>query len=415
VESWSTQPSQPPVHVFVDNHVEGGVATFLRTLLPRLASRIPDLSLTVNASYPGLEDLNGLSDRGVRVEELTSIYGASWFTGLGKQREAGRRRLHNLLVWICEYLFLFPESMRLRWRYRRLTGRRVLIVNGGYPGSPLARSLALALASRNEVFMNIHGLATASRPVARYVDRLVDRLVAREVELFVCVSDTCRQALDSRFVGLDSHSVTILNAVDSNASLSLVRHQRTKSRRSVLVKRIGLIGTLHESKGHFFALDVLATLHRRHPNLNFELVFYGPDPYGIREHLERRAAQLAVGALLDFRGFETDPSVIYSDLDVVIVPSLVPESFSLVGVEAVSAGLAVVASNAGALPEILEQFSNATILDVHDPSSWATTVFTSLSNVSEVPDAPAQENHRLFDADAMTNDYADLLLGGMKK
>jgi glycosyltransferase involved in cell wall biosynthesis len=52
-----------------------------------------------------------------------------------------------------------------------------------------------------------------------------------------------------------------------------------------------------------------------------------------------------------FRGWEADPAALYPALDVLAVPSLYPEPFGRVSVEAQAAAVPVVSSLAGGLPE----------------------------------------------------------------
>jgi len=71
------------------------------------------------------------------------------------------------------------------------------------------------------------------------------------------------------------------------------------------------------------------------------------------EDLRALAATLQLGARLRLPGFRSDVAGLWSAADVAVVPSVWPEPFGYVALEALSAGCAVVASRVGGLPEVL--------------------------------------------------------------
>jgi glycosyltransferase involved in cell wall biosynthesis len=64
-----------------------------------------------------------------------------------------------------------------------------------------------------------------------------------------------------------------------------------------------------------------------------------------------------------------DPSEVYSDAKLLIVPSVIPEGFGMVCVEAMSRGIPCVVSDVGALPETIG-FGGDSVSPHSDPSAW---------------------------------------------
>jgi glycosyltransferase involved in cell wall biosynthesis len=64
-----------------------------------------------------------------------------------------------------------------------------------------------------------------------------------------------------------------------------------------------------------------------------------------------------------------DAHAAYRTFDVLVVPSLVAESFSLVTAEAQALGIPVVASNLGALPELVEDERNGLLVEPGSPGA----------------------------------------------
>lgn len=112
--------------------------------------------------------------------------------------------------------------------------------------------------------------------------------------------------------------------------------------------RLGFIGSLLPHKGLHLLTGAIAGL----PADAVRLEVWGDaahDPAYVRE-----AVAAAAGAAVDLRGrfAEEDRGAIFAELDLLVVPSLGLESYSLVAREALAAGLPVLASERGALAEL---------------------------------------------------------------
>jgi glycosyltransferase involved in cell wall biosynthesis len=113
---------------------------------------------------------------------------------------------------------------------------------------------------------------------------------------------------------------------------------------------LAFIGSVLPAKG----LHVLLEALRRVPSQRYTLDVFGrmdADPvYGRRiKKLARRDSRVSLKGPF---GVE-DKGGIYANIDLLIIPSLVPETFSLVAREALLSGKSVIASRVGALPEII--------------------------------------------------------------
>lgn len=110
--------------------------------------------------------------------------------------------------------------------------------------------------------------------------------------------------------------------------------------------RILYVGQLVAGKGVRVLLEAAARL--RVP-FTLTIVGAGRD----EQLLRRRAASLAPGAVR-FAGWQTDVAPFFAAADVVVVPSLWNEPFCLVGVEALAAGVPVVAFDRGGIGDWLK-------------------------------------------------------------
>lgn len=121
------------------------------------------------------------------------------------------------------------------------------------------------------------------------------------------------------------------------------------------------IGSVIENKG----ADVLVRAFRRVPGKNLALHIYGFDK------TDRSAFRKKIEALTDtdsrIRLYGTfnpeDKRDIFNEIDILVIPSRVPETFSLVAREALSVGVPVIASKVGAIPEVIKDGRNGFLFE----------------------------------------------------
>lgn len=118
---------------------------------------------------------------------------------------------------------------------------------------------------------------------------------------------------------------------------------------------VGIIGRISPTKGQIEFLQASAVVARTHPDASFRVVgaaLFGEDDY----ETEARALveRLGLAGRVEFTGWLADPAAALRDLTVLVHASPVAEPFGQVVVEAMAAGVAVVATDAGGVPEILD-------------------------------------------------------------
>ncbi len=150
----------------------------------------------------------------------------------------------------------------------------------------------------------------------------------------------------SRFVedyarGAGANSLTVMNGLDSpeyeaepRALLGLAPGETV----------VGGIGRLHDQKGWDVFCAAAALVREDYPETVFVVVGDGPD----RVQLERMGAASGVR----FLGYRESASALIRAFDVVVAPSRY-EAFGLVAIESMLAGVPIVATSVGGLPEVV--------------------------------------------------------------
>jgi len=113
----------------------------------------------------------------------------------------------------------------------------------------------------------------------------------------------------------------------------------------------GLIGRLEESKGQHLLIDAIHTAKQNNHNIKALVVGHEMTP-GYRDILKNQATELGVINNIKFEDFVSQPQQLMQICDCVILASG-QETFGLVLPEAMRAGVAVIGSNSGGVPEII--------------------------------------------------------------
>ncbi|HEX7857250.1 MAG TPA: glycosyltransferase family 4 protein [Sphingobium sp.] len=132
-----------------------------------------------------------------------------------------------------------------------------------------------------------------------------------------------------------------------------------------------LIGRFNAWKGQPLLLDALALLEpAERERLRVRLV---GSVYAGQEHfkvaIEEKIAALDLSKTVELLGFDPNPDRYYAWADVVAVPSMEPEPFGLVAIEAMSASRAVIAADHGGLTEIVDDGVTGTLVTPGDATA----------------------------------------------
>jgi glycosyltransferase involved in cell wall biosynthesis len=205
--------------------------------------------------------------------------------------------------------------------------------------------LALRGLSGARVALFRHWHDAPARPATR-------ELLSRRADRFILVSRFHRE--DYRRQGMDVERASVLyNPIDierfrPGAAIRASARERLGFGRTDVV--IGYVGRMIAAKGIFTLLEAAEPLLAAEGSARLLWVGDGEDAAALRARIGGSAARERHRLL----GWQADLAEIYAALDVLAVPSLYPEPFGRVCVEAQAAGIPVVASLAGGLPETFD-------------------------------------------------------------
>lgn len=177
------------------------------------------------------------------------------------------------------------------------------------------------------------------------------KFIYRNIDRAVFVSELARREfLSSNPPIAREKTVVIHNAIpDADAAAAAPQlHERFSIDRDAVL--LLFCGRLCEEKGCDILLRACAHLGQR----KFALIMVGTGDEGYISQLKALADRLGIGSKVIFYGFSDSVPALLRQADIAVAPSVVSEAGSLVIMEAMQAGCAVVASDGGSQSEYLD-------------------------------------------------------------
>ncbi len=270
----------------------------------------------------------------------------------------------------------------------------------------------------------------------------------RDVDSVVTVSEFVSERARARFPELASRIHTIGNGVDVERFRPAAGlHASVRPSRLLFVGRIAPDKGLHllmeafnsvapefpdlrleiVGKPGMMPMDVLAVLLREDPALESVRKFYGrsllgwlrKEVFGQRHsYVEYLRGQLnaAVAARVNFRGTVSLADLVraYQRSDLLVLPSVWQESYGLPVAEAMASGLAVLASDCGGVPELVDDGSSGRLvprLDVGELTRALRAMLTDAARLREMGKAGRARAERLLTWDRSAERLERVYLG----
>ena len=204
---------------------------------------------------------------------------------------------------------------------------------------------------------------------SRGLVRLADRTTLRLCDRVVTVSDAVRAALARLAPGLARRAVTVHNGIDLDEFREAGR-RRADSRLRLGYGDgdfvVGAVARLDRRKGLDVLLEAAARAARDKPGLRILVVGDGPE----RVRLEALARLRGLGDRVHFAGDQARVLPFLAAMDVLVAPSR-SEGLGVAVIEGLAAGLPVLASRVGGIPEVIEHGVSGRLLPPGDVAAWA--------------------------------------------
>jgi glycosyltransferase involved in cell wall biosynthesis len=250
--------------------------------------------------------------------------------------------------------------------------------------------LAAGLAGIPIRVYTVHGWAfLAHDGLAAAAYRWIERALRPLTTVTVCVSENERQAGLTARVCREETTIVIRNGVTTKA----LDAAKPRSARPRLV----MVGRLQAPKDPITLVRALALVRA----VDFEAVLVGEGPE--RAAVEDEIGRLGVGSSVRLLGERTDVAELLATADVFVL-STRSEGLPLSVLEAMAAGLPVIASNVGGIPELVVDGVSGVLVPPGDPNALAEAIEGLVQNPSlahELGDAGRRRVVENFDLETV--------------
>ncbi|MFY9619526.1 MAG: glycosyltransferase [Pyrinomonadaceae bacterium] len=170
------------------------------------------------------------------------------------------------------------------------------------------------------------------------------------------------------------------NSVKSPRIISSDEQQTLRERLGIASdeKVLLAVGRLSREKGHADLIESVGLLRTAEPDLKFKLLIVGQGPE--QANLSRAVTEINLESHVVFVGHVADVAPFYAIADVLTLPSH-SEGSPNVLLEAMAAGLPIVATSVGGVPEIATNQMDALLVPPRDPAAFAEALRRTLTEL----------------------------------
>jgi glycosyltransferase involved in cell wall biosynthesis len=172
---------------------------------------------------------------------------------------------------------------------------------------------------------------------------------------------------------------------------------------------IGMVARLDPIKDHATLLSAVRILRDELPDQAFELRLVGDGP--LRQALEEQARSLGIAGVVRFLGNRNDVPAILGELDLFVLSTTRDEGFGVVLVEALAAGLPVIASNVAACREVLDGGKYGRLVRPGDPRALAAAMKEEIHAAPVGAATSSDQIQSIFGLGTMAEGYWAFLMG----
>lgn len=359
---------------FTENFNKGGLDTFLINLINFWPIPKDELTLLCNKNHPGINSILEKTGGNLILKKYSRFFLSDfsrgyWFLWNGQLKPV--KKVFGAIYRALEYPILFPwYVLSLALFFRKSQFDRLMVVNGGYPGSLLCRAAAISWklsGKKNLCLFNIHSSASTPKKLIAPIENLIDNLLVKSTKSFICVSKNSVDCLKKRnsFSALNN-ILYIYNGISDPTTKAGVKLPTNKETQPPYIL---MLATLDKYKGHKFLLKSFQILLKSIPNTELKIFGHGSEEQKREIRREISRLQLTKNVLLG--DFVANPESLILNASVMVAPSQKYEAFGLTIIEAMALRIPIVATNVGGMPEVLGGSGAGFICDKNDAEQFA--------------------------------------------
>ena len=247
-------------------------------------------------------------------------------------------------------------------------------------------------------------------PLGSWLVRTIERALGLITDRVLVLSPRQQADIGARYKVVPAHRISIVPlGLELGPLLALEKRGDPAGGRLVF----GFVGRMVPVKNLPMLLEAFAAVHRTLPAVRLLLVGDGDE----RPRLEAQAARQGLRQHVDFAGWRGDLAAVYREMDALVLTS-VNEGTPVAVIEAMAAGLPVIATDVGGVADVVQHGATGLLVPSGDSARLAASMI-DLATRSE-------ERHRLgraaresvrerYSSDRLVSDVAALYTGELER
>jgi len=231
-------------------------------------------------------------------------------------------------------------------------------------------------ANKIPVISTIHTTGTFLKPINVLIERLTASLATVNVccSKTVCMDHSNKTRYPYQYYIYNGVRITEKPLPISIDPFKMVTLSRINIKEKALCELVQAV-TILKKRGQYFSIDIYGE---------------GKDVYTLQQQIKKNDVE----RLIHLKGFSMNPQKILPKYSIFILPSKF-EGLPLAILEAIEAGLVVVASNVGGIPEIIEDGETGFLIDGSFPENIAKTLTRVLDYSNDLPRIAENARHKV--------------------
>jgi glycosyltransferase involved in cell wall biosynthesis len=365
----------------------------------------------------------------VATQRVLHVINGEHYSGAERVQDLLAQELPELgyeVVFACVKPDCFPDARQtktatlyrtpMRGRFDLSCGRRLAqlirqedlaLVHAHTPRSLLAGAIAARLADVPLVY-HVHSPTArdSTRRLHNWVNARLERLLLRQASRLIAVSPSLRDLMIREGFSPD-RVVYVANGVPGT--------QVVERKKPTGTWTLGMAALFRPRKGIEVLLAALAELRTAGHDVRLRAIGPFETPEYHQEVLTL-VERLGVGGAIDWTGFVGDIHTELRQVDLFVLPSLFGEGLPMVVLEALAAGLPVVASDVEGIPVAIRSGNEGLLVDANNPAMLALAIEQIIAPDSTHDylrlSANARQRHAdHFSATAMATGVAEVYRG----
>lgn len=298
-----------------------------------------------------------------------------------------------------------PFDLRPAWQLRDLIHeRRYDLLHAHTPRTAVIASIASRLTGVPWIY-HVHNPALRDSPskCSNQINAWIEKVSLHGCSHMIAVSESLR--LDCIAGGAAEHDVSVVHN-----GVPAIRHQREWIPAPEGTWTLGMVALMRPRKGLEVVLEALTLLAAEDRDVSLQCT--GPfETEQYEKEIKERIDALGIGERVELRGFTNNVPRTLAKVDALVHPSLFGEGLPMVVLEAMAAGLPVVATRVEGTPEAITDGVEGLLAEPRDPVSLADSIRSLIRgdhDWSQMAERAHQRHLKCFSDEAMARGTAEV-------